>query len=724
MNLLNSTLGTKPTKAVLSLFILASLTACSDDDNDYDVETESSEPISMDLRLMETTDLHGNMMPFNYFSNTDKQDYGLARTALVIRDARAEVTNSMLFDNGDLIQGSPMADYMANLSADYLDNNIHSVYKAMNLLDYDAGNIGNHEFNYGLDYLKKAISGADFPYGVANVFKYDAALLGEESFKSNTCEPQIDAEFLAQAESYFTPYQILEREFVAEDGKSYTVNVGVIGFTPPNIMSWDKSYLECEVVVADIKTTAAFYIDKMKADGADIIVALPHSGLAGGDADLEFMDNATWQLAQVDGIDAIMFGHDHNNFPTDANTYDGMQGVDAPNGKIFGKPAVMPGYWGNHLGVIDLSLTSNDEGQTWSVNYDESQANLRSLLDDPSLVDQEVVSALAEDHQNTIDYMQTPILKIDQKINSFFSAIEPDLSVQIVNEAQFNWGKKLVDEGTLTLEDNAILISVSAPFKGGRNGSDDYTNIDSQALTNASVADLYVFDNNTPAILKLTAADVKDWLEAIASQQYKTVTQEGDSLLNQMFRSYNLDIFYGGWDSQKAPISLTYTIDVSQEPRYYVDDLGDLINDADGNPQLNPNGDFHRISDIMYNGAPLADDQVVYVVTNNYRASNNWIPGVDKSELVYEDAAFSNRELVDTYLKEIAATYPDEVPLHEFTNAENFSLIGLPAGTSVNFLSAPAAQEYASEVDSIDFTSQTGSVGDNTGFSQYTYTFE
>jgi len=85
----------------------------------------------------------------------------------LIHTARAEVANSVLVDNGDLLQGSPLGDYMAKKGLKQGD--IHPVYKAMNTLDYAIGNLGNHDFNYGLDYLKTAIAGANFPYVNANI---------------------------------------------------------------------------------------------------------------------------------------------------------------------------------------------------------------------------------------------------------------------------------------------------------------------------------------------------------------------------------------------------------------------------------------------------------------------------------------------------------------------------------------------------------------------------
>ncbi|MEZ9896684.1 bifunctional 2',3'-cyclic-nucleotide 2'-phosphodiesterase/3'-nucleotidase [Vibrio breoganii] len=683
----------------------------------------------VDLRLMETTDLHGNMMPFDYFANKEEPSYGFARTALIIEDARSEVTNSMLFDNGDLIQGSPMADYIANQFAqdnDYFNKHTHPVYKAMNLMDYDAANIGNHEFNYGLDFLAAATKDANFPYVVSNVFEYDETLLTIEHFQSNTCDvvgTQLGAEFLNVAEPAFQPYVMLDRTFVARNGEEYNVKVGVIGFTPPQIMSWDASHLECNVVVSDIQATATYYVPIMKEAGADVIVAIPHSGLTGGDQDGEFIENATWQLARVDGIDAIMFGHDHNNFPTTSGSYDGMDGVDAPAGKIFGKPAVMPGFWGNHVGIIDLVLETRDAGKSWTVNYEQSTTELRALPEDESAKHQAVVDEVAAEHTATQDYMAEPILAISQKINSFFSAVVPDLSVQIVNEAQYHWGLSQIGSPDLDFEPGSILMSVSAPFKGGRGGSDDYTDINGDQLTNASVADLYVFDNNTPSILKLTVADIKEWLETIASQQYKTVQNDGDYLLHQMFRSYNYDVFYAGWDAEGNSIGLNYTIDVTKSPRYLVDDQGELTL-IDGKPQLDSQ-DSRRIGELTYDGQELLDEQIVYVVTNNYRASNDWIPGIDNAEEVLKDAAYTNRELVDQYLKHLAekADSKQAVPEHEFVNAENFSLIG-SQGLTVNFLSSPRAKAFSDEVDSIEFTNETGNVGDNEGYSVYTYTFE
>jgi 2',3'-cyclic-nucleotide 2'-phosphodiesterase / 3'-nucleotidase len=212
------------------------------------------------LRILETTDLHVNMVNYDYFKDAETQKFGLAKTATLIKQARTEVKNSMLFDNGDLIQGNPLGDYVAKINP-LKDGDTHPVFKAMNLLTYDAANIGNHEFNYGLDFLEMSLKGAKFPYVNANVYKDD---------KDN--DPTND-------QNYFTPYLILDKEVIDEAGKKHSIKVGVIGFVPPQIMQWDKKNLEGKVIAKDIVETAKKFIPEMKSKGADIIVAIPHSGV-------------------------------------------------------------------------------------------------------------------------------------------------------------------------------------------------------------------------------------------------------------------------------------------------------------------------------------------------------------------------------------------------------------------------------------------------------------
>ena len=187
----------------------------------------SANDATLKLRIIETTDLHSNVMDFDYYKDKPTAKTGLVRTATLIKQARVEVANSVLVDNGDLIQGSPMGDYIADRGLNA--NQIHPVYQAMNLLDYDAANICNHEFNYGLAYLQKVLTGAKFPYINANIYTLDGK------------------------QSYFTPYLIKSYNFKDEAGKFQSIKMGFIGFVPPQILKWDRVNLHGKISVKDFK---------------------------------------------------------------------------------------------------------------------------------------------------------------------------------------------------------------------------------------------------------------------------------------------------------------------------------------------------------------------------------------------------------------------------------------------------------------------------------------
>ncbi|PMG30995.1 bifunctional metallophosphatase/5'-nucleotidase [Shewanella sp. 10N.286.52.C2] len=698
-------------KLLLATSVAAVLTGCNSSSDDK----PKNDTISMEVRLMETTDIHTNVMPYNYFESaehneTNLPEWGLARTSLVIAETREEVANSMLFDNGDLIQGSPMGDYMAALGAEHLKGEKHPVYKAMNYLEYDAANLGNHEFNYGLEYLDEALKGSDFPYVSSNVWKADSSL-EKVSNAADECEVRITEDFYDTAENMYNPYVILDREFIAENGESYNVKVGVIGFTPPDIMGWDASHLVCNVVVSDIKKTAEHYVPMMKAEGADVIVAIPHSGL--NDNNDEFAENATLHLAYVDGVDAIMFGHDHREFPNANNEYGEIPGVDPELGLINGIPAIMPGFWGAKLGVIDLKLKSSDDGETWTVDHSHSTTELRSLI--PNESDVLIEDLVVEEHEGTVDYMSAMIAEIDVNMNSFFPQVVPDLSMQVVNQAQLHQLNKWKAEGEFAdASADAIFMSVSAPFKSGRNGGADYTNIQTGELTNASVADIYVFDNNTPAVLKMTGADMKNWIEWVNSNAYNSLPlAEGETFLVEGFPGYNFDAFYAGFN-QSGEGLLKYTINVENQSKY-----------------TNINGwefdttDSKQLVELTYNGVEIADDAEIYVITNNYRASNSRMPGVDNAELVKEEAAFNNRELVQFYLADRLAEQEGDNTL-AFPNAKVFELIA-PTTESVSFSSAKLEEGIrcaTNEITGLSTDGEDGTKEGTEGFTIYNFNFD
>ncbi len=611
---------------------------------------------TLELRLMETTDIHTNVVPYDYYQDAETDAFGLAKTATLIKAAREEVPNSLLFDNGDLIQGSPLGDYKATI--DPLEaGETHPVYQAMNLLGYDAANIGNHEFNYGLEFLETALAGADFPYVNANVYRPGGT------------------------ENYFEPYVMLERDFTDAAGETHTLTVGVIGFVPPQIMTWDRSNLQGRVVAKDMVATARRYVPEMREAGADLVVAIPHSGFEAGER--QGMDeNAVAYLTQVEGIDAVLFGHAHSVFPSEQ--FEGFPGADLAAGTINGVPAVMPGFWGDHLGVIDLTLER--QGGQWTVTGSSSEA--RPIYDaetETALVeaDPEIVNAVAEAHEGTLAYVRSEVAETQAPITSFFAQVLDDPSVQIVNQAQ-TWYTEQAVQGT-DLEGLPIL-SAAAPFKaGGRGGAEYYTDIPAGTLAVKNVADLYIYPN-TLKVVRLTGAEVREWLERSAGQ-FNQVTGSGQPLLNEDFRSYNFDVIDG----------VTYQIDPSQPSKY----------DADGNLVAE---NAQRIVNLEYEGEPVQDDQEFLVATNNYRASGGGaFPGLDGSNIVI-DSPDENRQILIDYLTETGTVNPSA--------DANWSFTDLPGEVTATFESAAAAQDAVPEGANVTFEGPS-----EAGFGTYQITF-
>ncbi len=303
-----------------------------------------------ELALLETTDLHTNVRSYDYFKLAEDKSIGLERTVTLIKQARSEVKNSMLFDNGDTIQGTALADYQALVNPATCDTTL-AIYKVMNSLNYDAGGIGNHEFNYGLPFLAQ-VTGKQF-----NVDGMPDVSAQKKCAGPNF--PQVLANVLSSKDKnpLMQPYVILDRTLTATgpDGKTITapIKVGVLGFTPPYIVNWDKRWLDGKVYTDGIKEVAAKYVPEMRAKGADLIVAISHGGLDNSTYSPS-MENGNWHLAQVPGIDAMLLGHSHQIFP-DANStvpQFNLPGVDKVKGTVNGVPTVMANFWGKHLGLI------------------------------------------------------------------------------------------------------------------------------------------------------------------------------------------------------------------------------------------------------------------------------------------------------------------------------------------------------------------------------------
>jgi 2',3'-cyclic-nucleotide 2'-phosphodiesterase / 3'-nucleotidase len=595
------------------------------------------------LRLLATSDLHMHLMAFDYYSNTPTDKLGLVRTASLIRQARAEVPNCLLFDNGDFLQGSPMGHFCAQ--DDWLKPGaVHPIFSAMNHLGYDAGTLGNHEFNYGLDFLHLTLEGAAFPIVSANVHLVQGNPV---------------------AKSLVPPYVILERVVTDSDGAFHRLKIGVIGFTPPQILIWDHRHLAGKLTTSDCFDAAKSAIPEMKRAGADIIVALSHSGIGPSDP-APGLEHAAAALARLAGIDVVIAGHAHLVFPSP--DFAATDDIDPVRGTLCNKPAVMPGFNGSHLGVIDLFLSHHD-GQfkiishqsearpIWNGHADGSGT---ALVENDTGVEQ-VISAV---HRDVLKWVEKPIGRSAIPLHSFFALVTDAPALQIVAAAQIQHTQNHLP--ATIFADLPILSSV-APFKaGGRGGPENYTDVLAGDIQLRHAADLYIHPNTAAAVC-LTGAQVAGWLEHAVGLFNQIIPGSSDApLINPDFPSFNFELIFG----------LTFQIDLSQPPRF--DQRGTLINPSS-----------QRITDLRYQDTPINPAAYFVVATNSYRieTNNSYLPFA-AGQVIFRSTE-SNLDLVQNYF----ATNPVEKafagPSRRFVALKN---------TSVTFETSPKAVRYLSDL--------------------------
>jgi 2',3'-cyclic-nucleotide 2'-phosphodiesterase/3'-nucleotidase len=600
------------------------------------------------LRIMETTDLHVHVFPYDYYGDRPNDTMGLARTASIIEAIRAEATNAMLIDNGDFLQGNPMGDYIA-YERGMKAGDIHPIIAGMNVLGYDASTLGNHEFNYGLDFMMNTIAGANFPVVCANVTKGQLAANARED------------------ELFLKPYVILDKTVTDGAGQSHPVRVGLIGFVPPQIMNWDSRHLVGKAATRDIVKAAQAWVPQMKEEGADIIIALSHSGM-GPVGYEENLENASIQLAGIDGIDALVTGHSHLAFP--GPQFDGVEGVDNAAGTIGGKPGVMGGFWGSHLGLLDLLLER--DGNSWRVVSSTSEARpISERVDGKTKPLVESVAAVEDavraDHEATLAYVRAPVGKTDAHLHSYFALVADDPSVQIVSQAQVWYITDMLKD---TEYAELPVLSAAAPFKaGGRGGPDYYTDVPPGDVAIRNVADLYLYPNTVQAVV-ITGAQVKEWLEMSAGI-FNQVERGGTDqpLINPDFPSYNFDVIDG----------VTYRIDLSQPAKYT--SKGEL-----------QNADASRIVDLQFEGAPIDPAARFVVASNNYRAGGGGnFPEIGPDKVVFE-APDTNRDVIVRYIVEQGTINPKADANWNFVPLE---------GTTVVFETGPKAEAFMAEVDGV-----------------------
>ncbi|MGX4599890.1 bifunctional 2',3'-cyclic-nucleotide 2'-phosphodiesterase/3'-nucleotidase [Faecalimicrobium sp. JNUCC 81] len=559
---------------------------------------------SVDFSIMAISDLHANLMNYDYYTGGTTNNSGLVKVSTLINQYKEkvdkkkddkEIDNALVVDNGDTIEGTPLANFFAKKKP-VKPGTQYPVYKALEEVGFDATTIGNHELNYGLDFIKQ--------------------ITNDNKRMATVCANVNDAK---TGKPVFNPYKIVEEKVIDSNGEERTLKIGITGVVPPQVMNWDALLLRGKINVNDMTESIKKYVPQMKAEGADIVLVLAHTGYGDENTpNVKNKENAGYDIANVEGVDLVIGGHVHKSFKKE---------VKKANGDIV--QYIQPLNSGRELGVAELKidLEENNGKIEYKINDATSKIDTVSAKDVPN--DEVLVQKVKEYHDATENYVNTPSGEITKDLNSFFTLVADDASVQIVTDAQRKFVEKSIKDGeeSLVKYKDLPLLSAGAPFKAGSSAG-NYVDIKAGGLALKDLSNLYKYDN-TLTVIKLKGKDIKEWLElsAVMFNTIDTNSKEEQDLINRDFPTFNFDVIDG----------VNYEIDVTQKPKY----------DKDGNV-INANS--QRIVNLTYNGKPINLEQDFLIATNNYRAGGNGFPWNGKQEIVYS-GTYENRQAVADYIE-------------------------------------------------------------------------
>ncbi|WP_319463980.1 bifunctional metallophosphatase/5'-nucleotidase [Micromonospora sp. RTP1Z1] len=536
---------------------------------------ESKGPKTWDLTVLGTSDTHGNVYNWDYYKDAEfddsrHNDVGVAKLATLVNQIRAEREGkaTLVLDAGDTIQGTPLATYYAKQEPITTTGETHPMANAMNVLKYDAVTLGNHEFNYGLPLLAQWIGQLGFPALAANAINE------------------------ATGKPAFLPYVIKKVALGGYD--SPTINVGILGLTNPGVAIWDKANVEGKLVFADMIATAAKWVPVMRERGADLVIISAHGGDSGTSSygpELPNENPVALIAQQVSGIDAILFGHAHNEvvqkFVTNAAT--GAQVLTAE-----------PSKWGQRLTRMDFTV-AKVKGRWQVVSKSATMLNTNTVVEDPA-----VLAAVRGQHAKTVNYVNQVVAQSSVELSAAESRYKDTPILDFINQVQ-------TEVVTTALAGTAYaglpVLSIAAPFSR--------TAVFPQGdVRIRDVAGLYVFDNTLEAVV-LGGAEVKAYLEY--SAKYFVTLPVGaavdpNTISDPAVPDYNYDVISG----------VDYDIDISK-----------------------PVG--QRITRLVLPGTdtPVAADAQFVIAVNNYRRSGGGnFPGIVKTQ-VYNQQQEIRQLLID-----------------------------------------------------------------------------
>jgi len=434
-------------------------------------------PAELKITLLATTDLHGNLFPYDYYT-AQPAARGLAKIATLIEAARAENPNNLLIDCGDVIQGTPLeAVYQESVQKGSPMFEHDPMMLAMNALGYDAMVVGNHEFNFGLKNMTRARMDAHFPWISSNILGGDRP---------------------------FAPYLL---KTIAG------VRIAVIGVTTPMIPDWEaEEHYQGYRFESGVEAVTRTVAELREREHPDIVIVAAHAGLDGDSRENMVREIAT----EVPGIDAIAFGHTHQQLPS----------------LLIGNVLLMqPKNWGMSLGQMDFVLRPK-ETSGWKI---VSKSSRLIPVTRDTVADPKIIEIARPYHELAESYLNTAVAEAPVSLDSRLARVEDSALIDAIQQVQLYYSKADVSFAS------SFNARVSIP-KG--------------PVTIRQIAALYIYENQLYAI-DGNGKMVRDALENSA-RYYNTCASDCSHgpLINPDVIGYNYDMAQG----------VDYEIDLTQPP--------------------------------------------------------------------------------------------------------------------------------------------------------------
>ncbi len=463
------------------------------------------------LRILATTDIHMQFLGYDYVRDRALAHHGLAGLATMVDQARAEARARempcVLFDNGDLLQGSALGDRLSRQPV----TKQHPVVRCLEEMAYDALGIGNHDLDHGLTYPFQIAALCHAPLISSNLQTFRPSPI-----KSSAIIERVPPELFCQSNG--------------------TLRIGVLSVLPDQTALWNRHILDGQAKIVPARDIMIPAIDDLRQRGADIIILLAHLGIENSREGGKHHDDAR-ALAALPGIDAVITGHTHRRLP--GLDHAGFSDVDVIKSTLAKRPAVMPGFNASDLAVLDLGLAQTPAGE-WHVLSHETQLRANTQAVPPHA---RIAAICKKAHEETRQLLAKQVGRTEHLLHNFFSLAMPTTTCAILAQAK----RDVVARGLQgqPAADLPILATASAHTAGGRSGPDHFLHIPPGPILNRHLAGLDPYTNEICA-LRVTGADLRHWLEHSTEVYHHLRKIDGDQYLIQDKRpTFDYDTIYG-----------------------------------------------------------------------------------------------------------------------------------------------------------------------------------